>query len=283
MRKRSTTVVGYDSNTETPAIGAKVVTPFFLNVGSTSGCKLSDIKAIGYAPFTMGDAHLNVLDQFGRTIEVDDGTGTGRKIQKAYYWKDGGMVMPYITPGWYDVDSKPMKDNSSPLGNADEIQINAGDSFYVYGAQNIKLQFAGAVNQSQVSYSAKFSDAKAIGNPFAAPVKLSDINVTGYASAMFTMGAIHLNALDPYGRTIEVDDGSGTGRKIQKAYYWKDGGVIMPYIVAGWYDVDNQPLKENKSVLGNADEISIDPGVGFWVYGDTGADYMINFTCPISK
>ena len=111
--------------------------------------------------------------------------------------------------------------------------------------------------------------------------KLSDIKVTGYSG--MTMGAVHLNVLDAGGRTIDVDDGTGTGGTIQKAYYWKDGGVIMSMVTPGWYDSKNNPLKDGKSVLGNADEISIDPGVGFWVYGAMDANYMLNFSCPISK
>ena len=94
-------------------------------------------------------------------------------------------------------------------------------------------------------------------------IKLSELKVTGYDE----------NGLDLGGCWGEVSiariNGVGACKKIgdmRVEYFWYDEeGEYEP----GWYDNNENPLKDNESILGNADEITFDVGEGFVVYCDS--------------
>ncbi|MBR1960306.1 MAG: hypothetical protein IKA34_07040, partial [Bacteroidales bacterium] len=62
----------------------------------------------------------------------------------------------------------------------------------------------------------------------------------------------------------KVDIGGGV--MMNRTYYWYEAAGEYE---AGWYDQGEDPLKDDESVLGNADEISFDTAQGIWVNVDS--------------
>ena len=276
-------IVGYGNANFTYSTGAKLITPFFLSTDQTSKIRLSDIKVTGYEENeeSCGEVWIDELDEVGRTKQVDD--GEGGKINVRYVWWDkptGPVWDPPKAAGWYDINDTPLKDGESPLGNANEILITAGDSFYAYGTGDwqAKFQVAGAVNANKLVMEFPYSTgAKALGNAFPTARHLSDFYVTGYEENEESCGEVWIDELDEVGRTKQVDDGEGG--KINVRYVWWDkptGPVWDPPKAAGWYDANENPLKDGESPLGNANEIVVQPGDGFWAYGTSDWQAYLN-------
>ena len=94
-----------------------------------------------------------------------------------------------------------------------------------------------------------------VGNPHPARVYLSDITVSG----------------DP----IVDNEGCWGDVSIAMLYFWyeEDGEYE-----AGWYDYAENPLKDDESPLGNADEIYFESGEAIWVNVKSGyGDCTLNF------
>ena len=101
-------------------------------------------------------------------------------------------------------------------------------------------------------------------------VHLSDLTVTG--DAIESEG-------DCWGQvSIAMLTGSGYNQKVgtmNRTYFWyeEDGEYE-----AGWYDDAENPLANDESPLGNADEIYFTSGQGIWVNVDSAyAGCTINF------
>ena len=97
-------------------------------------------------------------------------------------------------------------------------------------------------------------------------VRLSDLKVTGYLEDGLDMGGcwgdVWIDMLHTNGDNLYVDD-------MVKSYLWYDEAGEYE---AGWYDESEIPLKNNESVLGNADEIPFEMGEGICVNSRNGYD-----------
>ena len=86
-------------------------------------------------------------------------------------------------------------------------------------------------------------------------------------------GGVYLSDL-----SVSGDNGGGFNQKVgtmNKTYYWyeEDGAYA-----AGWYDVAENPLANDESPLGNADEIYFEQGEALWLNVDSEyAGCTINF------
>ena len=122
----------------------------------------------------------------------------------------------------------------------------------------------------------------------------ADLVVNGQmkASPFVTIGStgVYLSDLKVTGDPIETIGGcwgdvsiamlTGTGFNqyvgdMVKTYYWfeEDGEYE-----AGWYDEGEYALKDDESVLGNADEIFFESGDGIWINVKSGyAGCTLNF------
>ena len=93
-------------------------------------------------------------------------------------------------------------------------------------------------------------------------VYLSDLEVTGepIGEEGGCWGDVSIAMLTGSGANQKVDIGGGV--KMNRTYYWyeEDGEYE-----AGWYDVAENPLKDDESALGNANEILFEQGEGIWV------------------
>ena len=122
-------VVGYQ-NADLVANGQMKASPF-VTIG-TNGVHLSDLVVTG-----------DIIDDDGCwggvSIAMLTGTGFNQYVGamvKSYYWyeEDGEYEA-----GWYDVAENPLKDDASPLGNANEIYFESGDAIWV----NVQSAYAG--------------------------------------------------------------------------------------------------------------------------------------------
>ena len=265
--------VGYSGKAfETDGMG--FATPSFATIGKVdvigNKCfKLSDLTCEGYMD-TMGGCwngiYITVLEKDGANKKIDIGGGTMMDV--TYYWneEDGGME-----PGWYDGDGAPLKDDASPLGNADEITFASGEGFAIncdLDYVGCTLKSVGEVIQGAVDFTFESDGMMFVGNPLARDISLSEITCDGY---MDTMGGcwngIYITVLEKDGANKKIDIGGGTMMDV--TYYWneEDGGME-----AGWYDGDGAPLKDDASPLGNADEIKVLVGEGLAINCDL--DYV---------
>ena len=193
-------------------------------------------------------------------------------MEKSYLWFDEDGE---YEAGWYDPDETPLKDDASPLGNADEITFAAGEAFTVF----VDAEYVGCeiVSAGQVFTSAKnfvlTTDGRnMVGNPIPRAIPLSDITVSGYGEDGLDLGGcwggVSIRMLTKMGANQKVES-------MEKSYLWFDEDGEYE---AGWYDPDETPLKNDESPLGNANEITFAAGEGFVVFVD--AEYVgctINF------
>ena len=245
--------MGYQ-NADLVANGQMKASPF-VTIG-TNGVYLSDLKVTGEPIADEGGCWANV------SIAMLTGTGFNQYVGdmiKTYYWyeEDGSFE-----PGWYDESEKPLKNNASPLGNANEILFEQGEAMWL----NVDAEYAGctidykgSVLPSSFAYPL-VANGQMVGNPHPAPVYLADITVTGEPIA--DEGGCWANV------SIAMLTGTGFNQYVGdmiKTYYWyeEDGSFE-----AGWYDESEKPLKNDASPLGNADEISFAPAQGIWVNVD---------------
>ena len=128
-------VVGYQ-NANLVANGQMKTSPF-VTIG-TNGVHLSDLKVTGEpiveAEGCWGDVSIAMLTGLGYNQKVD--IGGGETMNRTYYWyeEDGEYEA-----GWYDNDETALKNDASPLGNADEIFFESGMGIWV----NVGASYAG--------------------------------------------------------------------------------------------------------------------------------------------
>ena len=128
-------VVGYQK-AELVANGQMKAAPF-VTIGAT-GVYLSDLKVtgepIGEEGGCWGEVSIAMLTGSGANQKVD--IGGGSKMNRTYFWyeEDGEYEA-----GWYDDNEDPLKDDASPLGNADEIFFESGEAIWV----NVNSSYAG--------------------------------------------------------------------------------------------------------------------------------------------
>ena len=263
--------MGYQ-NADLVANGQMKASPF-VTIGST-GVYLSDLKVsgepIGEAGGCWGDVSIAMLTGAGFNQKVAVSGGT---MNRTYYWyeEDGEYEA-----GWYDDNEDPLKDDASPLGNADEILFDQGEALWI----NVGASYAGCTIDYKGSvFPASFgyllvANGQMVGNPHPASVALADITVSGepIGEAGGCWGDVSIAMLTGAGFNQKVAVSGGT---MNRTYYWyeEDGEYE-----AGWYDDNEDPLKDDASPLGNADEIFFASGEGIWVnVGASYADCTLNF------
>ena len=239
--------------------------PTFLNIAQQDGIKLSDISVKGYGEDGLdlggcwGNISIAMIGQNGACKKVGD-------LRVEYFWFD---EEGYYEPGWYDFGETPLKDGQSTLGNADEIIFDVGQGFVVYcDSDYIGCTFdsAGQVFAASLNYPLATSGQNYVGNPNPIAVKLSDLTVAGYGENDLDLGGcwgnVSIAMIGQNGACKMKDD-------MRIEYFWFDE---EGYYEAGWYDFGETPLKDNQSIIGNADEIEFAAGQGLVVYCDS--DYI---------
>ena len=266
-------VVGYQK-AELVANGQIKAAPF-VTIGTT-GVYLSNLEVTG-DPIAdndgcWGDVSIAMLTGLGYNQKVD--IGGGSTMNRTYYWyeEDGEYEA-----GWYDNDENPLKDDESVLGNADEILFEQGEAIWINVGSSYagcKVEYKGGVLPASFAYPL-VANGQMVGNPHPARVYLSDITVSGepIGDNDGCWGDVSIAMLTGLGYNQKVDIGGGS--TMNRTYYWyeEDGEYE-----AGWYDNDENPLKDDESVLGNADEIYFESGDGIWVnVGSSYAGCTLNF------
>ena len=247
----------------------------FVTIGAT-GVYLSDLEVTG-EPIAdndgcWGDVSIAMLTGTGANQKLD--IGGGSRMNRTYYWyeEDGEYEA-----GWYDEGENPLKDDESPLGNADEILFEQGEGIWINvrsGYAGCTIDYKGGVLPASFGYPLVVN-GQMVGNPHPASVALADITVSGdpIGENDGCWGDVSIAMLTGTGANQKVDIGGGS--KMNRTYYWyeEDGEYE-----AGWYDEGENPLKDDESVLGNADEIFFASGVGLWINVRSGyAGCTLNF------
>ena len=199
-----------------------------------------------------GEVWIDELKTNGDNLRVEG-------MVKSYYWYDEEGE---YEAGWYDYDENPLKDDQSILGNADEITFKIGQGICFNtrnGYNGCQLVSAGQVYTEKLSYEIALDGQQIAANPLARTVYLNEISVTGYLEDGLDMGGcwgeVWIDMLKTNGDNIKVEG-------MVKSYYWYDEEGEYE---AGWYDYDENPLKDDQSILGNADEIAFEMGDGICV------------------
>ena len=245
----------------------------FVTIG-TNGVHLSDLVVTGDIiddDGCWGDVSIAMLTGSGFNQKVD--IGGGSMMSRTYYWyeEDGEYE-----PGWYDVAENPLAGGASPLGNANEILFEQGEGIWVNvrsGYAGCSISYKGGVLPASFAYPLVVN-GQIVGNPHPARVYLSDITVTGdIIDDDGCWGDVSIAMLTGSGFNQKVDIGGGS--MMSRTYYWyeEDGEYE-----AGWYDVAENPLKDDASPLGNANEIYFESGDAIWVNVKSGyAGCTLNF------
>lgn len=247
----SANIVGYQGQ-KANATRNTMMAPTFLNVGSETGCKLSDLTVTGYdAPewdeeeeeFVNGCGH----GEFVLNFLNNNGTASAR-----YYWVDDGET----GPAWCD-----QKGNEI---DASKIDIAAGVASWVIG-NGMTLQSAGQVCAKDIAFKMNPTRNTACGNCMPTDLKLADIVVTGYGAPEwdeeeeeFVNGCGHgefvLNFL--------LNNGTAEAR-----YYWVDDGETGPC----WCNQKGAEI--------DATQVSFPAGKGAWIIGN---GMTLNIPSPIA-
>ena len=255
--------MGY-KNADLVANGQMKASPF-VTIGST-GVYLSDLKVTGDPIVDEEGCWGNV------SIAMLTGTGFNQYVGtmiKTYYWfeEDGEYE-----PGWYDYAENPLKDDESPLGNANEILFEQGEAMWINVGSayaGCTISYKGSVLPASFAYPL-VANGQMVGNPHPARVYLSDITVTGkpIEDEEGCWGNVSIAMLTGTGFNQYV------GTMIKTYYWFEEDGEYE----AGWYDYAENPLKDDESPLGNADEIFFESGEGIWVnVGSAYAGCTLNF------
>ena len=266
----SSNIVGY-LNGDLVQGGRNAKTPAFISVNNATSIKLSELRVVGYGEdgLDLGGCWGNVSIRMLNAVGANQRVGT---MAKSYLWFDEEGE---YEAGWYDSDETPLKDDASPLGNADEITFAAGEAFTVFTDDDYvgcQIVSAGQVFTSQLNYTLTTGGRNMVGNPIPTSIALSEITVSGYGEDGLDLGGCWGNV------SIRMLNAVGANQKVgtmAKSYLWFDEEGEYE---AGWYDSDETPLKNDESALGNADEITFAAGEGLVVFVDD--DYVgctINF------
>ena len=230
-----------------------MMAPTFLNVGSTTGCKLSDLTVTGYdkpelvdpdegeyeGGCSLGDFILQFLNNNG-------------SVAARYYWVDDGEV----GPAWCD--------KFGEVIDATEVDISAGVASWVVGS-GYTLQSAGAVNTLDVALRMNATRNTAAGNCMPINLTLAKFTVTGYDAP---------ELVDP--DEGEYEGGCSLGDfivqflqnngSVEARYYWVDDGEVGP----AWCDKFGEVI--------DATEVAVPAGKGAWVVG---SGYTLNIPAPV--
>ena len=238
----------------------------FVTIGE-DGVYLSDLKVTG-DPIESeggcwGGVSIAMLTGSGANQKVDIGGGV--MMNRTYYWYEAAGE---YEAGWYDQGEDPLKDDESVLGNADEILFDQGQALWLNVDSEYagcKIEYKGGVVPASFAYPL-VANGQMVGNPHPASVYLSDVTVTGdpIESEGGCWGGVSIAMLTGSGANQKVDIGGGV--MMNRTYYWYEAAGEYE---AGWYDQGEDPLKDDESVLGNADEISFDTAQGIWVNVDS--------------
>ena len=241
--------------------------PTFVSITEGDGIRLSDLKVSGYDEIEdgccWGNVRIAMIGTNGACKKKDN-----MRVEYNWYDEDGEYE-----PGWYDGLENPLKDDESILGNADEIFFDVGQGFVVYcdiDYIGCSIDSAGQVFMAKLDYPLTTDGQNYVGNPNPVGVKLSEITVGGYEEIEdgCCWGNVRIAMIGTNGACKK--NGS---MRVEYNWYDEEGEYE-----AGWYDGLENPLKDDESILGNADEIQFPAGQGLVVYCDL--DYIgctINF------
>ena len=255
--------MGY-CNTEVRYDGQQLQSAAFITIGvkdaANNNCvRLSDLKVTGYEEsfgICYGSIWIDILETNGSVPEIDG-------MPKSYLWVDAPD--DGFAAGWYDTDLNPLADDASVLGNADEITFACGEGICFNakdGYEGCTFLCNGQVVQGQVDYVVALDGQQIAGNPLCRTIALSELSVIGYEESFgICYGSIWIDILETNGSVPEI---SG----MPKSYLWVD--APDDGFAAGWYDTDLNPLTDDASVLGNAEDITWGMGEGICVNAKDG-------------
>ena len=230
----SANTVGYMQNNlgenYTPA-GAS-----FVSIG-TDGFKLSQLKVIGAPSGTASKIQIQVLNSLGSAT--------------AYYNYYKGGRGAYATEGWYS--STTLIDGSDA---AHEVVFPAGQGLWIKGVANLKYETSGEVLTRNLSVTLG-DNYTMVANPFAAPIKLSQLIIAGAPSG--TASKIQIQVLNSLGSAT--------------AYYNYYKGGRGAYATEGWYS--STTLIDGSDA---AHEVEFPAGQALWIKAVNGVTATI--TCP---
>lgn len=263
--------MGY-SHTTVAKDGQQLQSASFITIGvkdaENRNCvRLSDLSVTGYEEsfgYCMGNVWIDVLDTDGSVPQAEDGTAL------SYCWFD---LDPDFPAGWYDLNTVPMKDGMSVLGDAEDITFACGEGICFNtkdGFEGCTFRCNGEVVQGKVEYIAAKDGQQIAGNPLARKITLDELYVTGYEESFgYCMGNVWIDVLDTDGSVPQAEDGTAL------SYCWFD---LDPDFPAGWYDLNTIPMEDGMSVLGDATEIEFHPGEGICVNTKDGYEgCVLNF------
>ena len=247
-------VVGYLNN-EMEQDGRTPKVPTFVNITQQDGIKLSDLSVSGYGEDGLdlggcwGDVRIDMLKKDSSNQKTESG------MKVSYYWYDEDGE---YEAGWYDGDENPLKNDESELGNADEIIFDIGQGLSVVCAGDYvgcTINCAGQVFTGKLEYPLATDGRQLIGNPLPTSIKLSQITVSGYGEDGLDLGGCWGDVRIDMLKKDSSNQKTESGMKV--SYYWYDEDGEYE---AGWYDGDENPLKDDESELGNAGEIEFIAG-----------------------
>ena len=150
--------------------GCTMVTPQFLNIGSSGAVPLQTLKPTGED--TSDNVYIQTLDAAGRTVDN-------------YAWND-----------WANDEACWVDDNYAPV---EGVSFAAGQGLWVQGlAEAQGIQSAGKVGGEDVSVTLR-NGCTAAGNPFPVEIDLQDILAVGED----TSDNVYIQTLDAAGRTVD--------------------------------------------------------------------------------
>ena len=208
----------------------------FATIG-TDGMKLSQIKLTGVPNRSEGVITIAILDELGSPL-------------KTYKYYKGGRNA-YATEGWYY--------GSTLLDGSDadhEVVLEKGTGVWFKGIANLKFTASGEVLTGDLPIALRVNYTL-VANPYAAPLKVSQIKLTGVPNR--SEGVITIGMLDELGSPL-------------KTYKYYKGGRNA-YATEGWY--------YGSTLLDGSDadhEALIPAGEAMWFKGV--ANLSATLTCP---
>jgi len=240
----SANIVGW-SDKELVAASSESIAPYFFRVGElidkNSFVKLSDLTVAGYADnYCPARVNIQLLDSVGRASAT-------------YYWCEG--VNGKEAAGWYDRSGSFVSD-----ANGNNVAFKQGAALWVHADAGMVLKQAGEVFLDDVTF-ALAKGSQMLGNPYAAPLKLSDLKVKGYAGN-YAAAIVDVQFLDKIGRTTAT-------------YYWCEG--VASKENPGWYDRSGNLVCD-----ANGNDVVLAAGKGLWVHSNVDGLFIEALT-PLQK